>query len=635
MKRGRVAAVAVVFAAGALAVALWPEDEAKVDLAPVAQAPQSEPVDAGVLDEPLDDAGLDALAFEMAAWSPQMRAIIERADSMTEEEFGAAIEAELERMEKEAEANEHETDPIPPGKGMGGLRLTVKRPDGSPVPGLRAMLQYSPRVRTGDETAYFHVKSQRTDASGKAFWPRLMVGQYNAHVMAIRGHSFGAGGEVVAGQVEDIQLVVPELVAIWGKVVDARGEPVEGATVYAMVAGDPDEHDARPLRPSETLEDGVFALEGLSPTTYVVIASHPQKGIGRVEARAPADGAVVKLGRGTLVHGTVADARGPVEGAQVSLKPEKQGDWNEKLMSSTTDKAGKYSLEIPAGRYLLEANADDRLMTETLDLADSEPRREVNFTFRAGGTLAGRVVDGQGKGVEGARVLIAPAGDFAARREVMARADGTFRIEGLTEEKYDLSAFKDQHWQQEGQKLRFAVGREDAVVVLLRQGRVRGRFVDAQRRPVRHFAFAHGRDVDSPNGDFELFTSTDDPFIGVSLAGEQVVILRFRVKTGETVEVGEVPLVPRPPITVTLINDKTGAPVPNVVMTLHEKRGTANQDVAYRAEGHTDAQGRMRVPGVPEPGLSVGCEHMTCRGTAPVLPGTREVTIRSPLLGGY
>jgi hypothetical protein len=298
-------------------------------------------------------------------------------------------------------------------------------------------------------------------------------------------------GDVVSlseGKTEVLDIDLSRGAAISGRVVSTRGEGVGGAQVFAefrpegglglMIRRLLKYLDGTFLRgPFQTTSaaDGAFALAGLPPGTYDLVAIG-QEGL---EARLPgvptgSTEAVIYLGDGATVKGFVADAAAaPVEGVPLIL--ERQDDL--------------IQLPLPAASFNRLANSIHRLLGDAPRKAVSGAKGEFRFgplapgsykltvdqrgfmplerTLTAdwgevvdlgavridrGESIAGVVRSTGGEPLEGAKVVASPSqmnflaigpsmSDFiSGRTTTITGASGTFRVAGLPRGEYRLTA---------------------------------------------------------------------------------------------------------------------------------------------------------------------------------------------------
>jgi hypothetical protein len=247
--------------------------------------------------------------------------------------------------------------------------------------------------------------------------------------------------------------------SISGRVTDAHGDPIEGATVRPEMTSDPDttsEASKGRLKDISARTDGAgrYLLEGLpSFPSYRLIVEHPDfipaevSGIS-VGPGQLAEGVDVKLTRGGTIEGRIADEGGsPLAGAKVSAKmfEGKEGAPPSSKMpfQGTADADGRYILMgLSAGRYVVGARAGDRQdgRNEDVEVAEETATEGIDFVLKRGNLVTGRAVDSLGKPVPAAYVVV-EVGDRAAGGR--ADAEGRFEIRGLPEGKGRIKGMKE------------------------------------------------------------------------------------------------------------------------------------------------------------------------------------------------
>lgn len=230
---------------------------------------------------------------------------------------------------------------------------------------------------------------------------------------------------------------------VQGKVTDPEGRPVPGTALVLVVTSPKEAGGVTSSARSTSNAAGVYRLEGL-PAGLLARVEALAEGflpLTQGSSDAPWQGAEVVPGkpldldlvlrRGGRVHGRVL-VRGsgrPLAGATVSVLPARRGSsWPRVPVSpATTDAAGDYSLQgLPVGRYVLLPRHPDHYLAElarpgagaygpgmagasapaalTIVVTGDETDLERDLELVPGLVLRGRVVDSEGRGVQGAWV---------------------------------------------------------------------------------------------------------------------------------------------------------------------------------------------------------------------------------------
>jgi uncharacterized GH25 family protein len=194
------------------------------------------------------------------------------------------------------------------------------------------------------------------------------------------------------GASQVLELSLARGVRVRGSVIDEKGQPRIGAV-----------RGLGPPPPLETDAKGRFESDALDPTSDL----YPEavvEGCDAERARQyqPREGEplLLKVRCEPTVEGAVIDAEGaPIANAEVSLQSAKETE------NVSTDAAGRFTLHQPAGSYRLKVTHERYRPAERPLTA---PAKDVTVVLDAGGSIAGRVVDGSGKPVVGAEVMAVP-----------------------------------------------------------------------------------------------------------------------------------------------------------------------------------------------------------------------------------
>lgn len=290
-----------------------------------------------------------------------------------------------------------------------GLVLEVAGDDGRPVPGARVRV-----VCAGDLLCAFAT----TGPDGMATLSSLAPGAARIRADAPGRGEAGADVTLDAGLKRRLTLVLGGTGTIAGRVVGAAGDPLSGAVVRLTSELSPAD-----ARQAVSGTDGTFLVEVPVQVPYTVTAS--MRG-GRVaERRGVEAGQTVHLvaraaGR---ISGQVLGADGqPVTDFTVVAVPDPGG--GDAGRSGYTRRrfatgSGDFVLdEVPAGRYRVRAFAPGAATTPEVAV-EVDPGSEagpVELTLGAAGRVTGRVVDGRGRPVAGARVSVDFGGVFGIGR---------------------------------------------------------------------------------------------------------------------------------------------------------------------------------------------------------------------------
>jgi len=231
-----------------------------------------------------------------------------------------------------------------------------------------------------------------------------------------------------------------------GRVRDANGKPLGGATIYRIVAGV--DRSASTVVSFEhlkkiatTKDDGTFAADRQEHGTFLVVANYqrlmnrdkgmetgsairitvPEKGaLEAIELRVPAS--VAELVR---FQGIVRDEDGePVKGAQVTID----------FVQRRTDAGGKFDAGlVPVGerRVIVSKTGYEAIDTPVPVEPGRENLAELTLVYKEKGEmrLAGRVVDDAGEPVADATVYLSAG--FGTVRAIKSDAKGNYVFDKL------------------------------------------------------------------------------------------------------------------------------------------------------------------------------------------------------------
>lgn len=222
-----------------------------------------------------------------------------------------------------------------------------------------------------------------------------------------------------------------------GSVTDEEGAPVEGATVIAVSAraraprrasgplaflGGGGGGEKHPVVETSTDESGAFRIEARGEAPFMIRVS--AAGYAPTEIAEVVEGDLVSLvlGPGWTLRGTVVERSNgrPVAGAEITVAPLITGGFHDpeeprRLHRTTTsDENGAYEVpDLEANFYRIQAEAEGfgRAVRDRISVGlDGRASPEVHLYLSPGATLSGRVLDPDGRPLEGAQVGVGPGG---------------------------------------------------------------------------------------------------------------------------------------------------------------------------------------------------------------------------------
>ena len=400
--------------------------------------------------------------FKIAKLQPGIYDLSARADEL----FGEAPEQTHVGL---AETSEEVVIELHPAHMVTGL-VTYAGVDGRPCPSGSVNLT---DVKDPDEDHFTEIRD-----GGEVEIHALMPGTYKVQVQCEGAVSESEYPEVVIADASVSGLVweVREGLAIAGEVVDANGQPIPGARVYAQMqtkADDPRAQQTRQMS-QETLPDGEFRVGGLLPGSYELSAfaegfsRRPEPVTVELEAGSDRHDVRIEMPAEGVVTGVVRDTRGEgISGVTVRASGLDKRSW----ASAMTDDEGRFTLDhVPPGEARVSASEGWSAPLRTPGTTADDPQGEVvqvvaNETVEVVLTvesrtarITGRVLDESGAPVTDAFVSHRRVNDSAATsqgsskrslrwgfedRPVLTDVDGKFTIEGLSDEAtYAIGAFR-------------------------------------------------------------------------------------------------------------------------------------------------------------------------------------------------
>ena len=413
-------------------------------------------------------------------------------------------------------------------------------------------------------------KDAETDANGEFLIRGIAreklrsFGSGSGVFVMLRHPDYGQGMENVVAQTERPaqlpQILLKSQTYLPGIVVDPEGEPIAGARVQFEVPGTPAIFSAfnggGAMEATSTARDGTFDVVlphgkqlGNLGSMLTLTVRHPRyasTSLPLAEIQSDGSEIEVELRPGTELSGHVRDGDGsPVAGARLQLTVVATGEGNPQMVmframmpasngpTVYTRKDGSYRFPTLAlGDYKLTAGAPEFVSSHLeLSILDEAPVTQ-DVTLSQGGDLEGRVVDPDGRPLAGAEVQLTEPlppevekelhggarflRQFAAQGLVSASSEdsGTFRLEGVGEDKYDLIVRKPGYTTSEVRGV--SLGHRIDDIVLERLGNIGGRVTNATTGgPITKFhirvepeertpfsPFGNRKEIDDADGQF-------------------------------------------------------------------------------------------------------------------------------------
>ncbi len=273
---------------------------------------------------------------------------------------------------------------------------------------------------------------------------------------------------------EGVDFLLREEFVVTGRVLDANGNPLEAANV-----------DAFHLRGDGVMTgpDGTYRLGGLDPgrPKHMVTARKPGyvlKSIDVLSGGAQAKELDFELLAGVRVQGRVMDeSRDPVAGAKlyIGFSP-----FAYDRLDAVADKDGRFEFDaVGRGSQTLVAQFPG-LASTTMELTvpeDGSVLLGVEVRLSKGQSLAGQVVNGEGKAVEGIYVTALHGGEYIDRN-IQTDPEGAFRLDALPTSDVSLEVYGRDYVRLEHKVAELGV--DDLRLVIERAGSLAGRVIDGR-----------------------------------------------------------------------------------------------------------------------------------------------------------
>ncbi len=246
----------------------------------------------------------------------------------------------------------------------------------------------------------------------------------------------------VAEQVTDVQLLVGKTPIVRGTVIDDGNAPVANARV--MTFGNFSD-DVR------SDDKGAFVLEGLDAGSHMVMATadtHVAKGPSKVEiADKDVDGVVLRMTKAGKLVGHV-EPRQP--GCEIAFQADSDRPFMMMMAPQTTTTDGSFEMApIVAGKVEISARCSGGDQGK-VEVGWTPSTGDVAVAVTPGGSIAGKLVDGDNKPIAGATVVANPMtgavrttivnGMVTSGVQGITGAGGSYELKGLAPGKYKMAA---------------------------------------------------------------------------------------------------------------------------------------------------------------------------------------------------
>jgi hypothetical protein len=381
-----------------------------------------------------------------------------------------------------------------------------------------------------------------------------------------------------------LELVLDPGVALSGRVLDAAGFPVAGASLVVSPIGAVARSD----------RSGSFRVSVPGPGLYSVEAQNSELGGAERTVAAPHGDVVLRLEPRAVLDLEVLAGGRPLEGAlAVLFDVQDPGPGGQYQADRATGPDGRVRLVgFPPGSYTLgvmHAAAGSAPRQEVVLREGAATSATVRLPAIPTGSIEGVVVDERGRTVEGATVSARPP----ESPPVPSDADGRFRLGGLREGvEYQLTAARDRS--PPGTTSRARSGESGVRLTLASGHAYRGRVVDEAGRPIRAFQIG-GVDVAVDDGRFVVRLEPHGESIAFTVEAPPLAVAVTR-PSGKS-DLGDIVL--RPPSSVRgVVREPDGTPAVDALVICEGCRGEAWGEEGKRVSARTEASGRFSLPSI-------------------------------------
>ncbi|MBI1849153.1 MAG: carboxypeptidase regulatory-like domain-containing protein [Planctomycetes bacterium] len=363
----------------------------------------------------------------------------------------------------------------------GGIVAHMRDAAGRPVPG--ASLQANRKLAAGNKPEI--LPGPAIETAGDDGTVRI-AHLSPAHYFVIAGAEKLAGVTIVDVVVEEgatptpLEIVLAAGHFVAGRVTDAGGAPVSGATIRAHPEGSNGFLD----RAKDTDAQGRFRIEGLSETK-VDLNLRAEGWVSQSKSSVEVDHDdvdFVLVAKGTIRGRVIGPDGAPVANARVWAHAKDQAPSDAGPARSSDD--GTFELSVRPAAYVLFADHADFAESESVavDITDGKPIADVTVTLRAGATIRGIVLASADRTpIPHALVIAAPSAATPEppstgatehwNKRAVSQLDGSFTLRGVSPGTCEIRAQLEPWIDGASAPIEIAEGAAvDGVVILLRRG---------------------------------------------------------------------------------------------------------------------------------------------------------------------
>lgn len=376
-------------------------------------------------------------------------------------------------------------------------------------------------------------RSDNTDENGEFRFRALSGGRYELKVRLWHDPSSKSRLKkeinVTAGQDYsglNLEIDPGRKINFSGRVVDGEGQPVSKAEVKLYYnPGDKKRFQSRYHRKTKTDDGGNFILSDYLEQKGAVKFTAAKKGHAQVESleipltvsRDRIDGILLELNSGGSIEVEVEDGEGKGVVSSVVCLDDNWLSRGKSVISirsrkKLTDSLGRCRFDqLPFAGYTIKVSKSDfSPVTEEVRLSEEDPDSRLRVTLESGRDIRITVKNERGEAIEGAKVSVGEKGTpgfitTSSRSKSMTDSGGEVIIRDQSAETVVIEVKADGYVNSGRESV--ASGRDQIAVILKDAGSIRGRFLNAEKKPVSKVRLIPRRDRKGGDGfSFDIFS---------------------------------------------------------------------------------------------------------------------------------